>query len=502
VINSGTLLIRADASVRIGTGHVMRCLSLVQAWQDAGGHPVFAMAASTPAIVERLRRESVRVITMEVNGLTDDAIQLATLAKSHNAAWVVVDGYQFESDYFRELKDAGLAVMHIDDLVRPMHYAADLVLNQNLHAESSSYDDRQPATRLLLGPRYALLRREFIAISDYRREIPGVAHRVLVTMGGSDPDNATLKVIRALGEMDDIHLEARVVSGGSNPHVEDLARACQRYGDRIQLLRDVSDMPSLMCWADLAVANAGTVSWELCFLGLPGIVMDLAENQRPVAQALECRRAAQFLRNFAAASTKEIGDRIRSLLSNHAERTILSRNGRELVDGRGAARTVLAMESAEIKLRPANADDCELLWRWVNDSEVRSASFSTAKIAWPEHQAWFESKLHSSQTQMFVAVSSGGAAVGQVRLDCTRADEAEVDLSVAKEHRGKGYAALLIENACQIAFAETGLSRLHALVKPQNLASINAFLRAGFLRTADTEVHGIRAQHYVRDRES
>lgn len=499
-MNPGTLLIRADASVAIGTGHVMRCLALAQAWQDAGGQAVFAMAECTPAVLERLRRENIQVAQFEVSSLVSDASQVIALAAHHSAWWVVVDGYRFNGDYHRTLRAAGLKVLLVDDLGRLSHYTADLVLNQNVHAEETSYWNRETHTRLLLGPRYALLRREFTARSVWQREVPDVVRRMLVAMGGSDPDNATLKVVQAVRELADEDLDVRVIVGGSNPHMESLTREVQLDRDRVQLLRDVTDMPQSMMWADLAVANAGTISWELCFFGLPAMVVDLADNQRPVAQALAERGAAVHVRNLAGLSAVEIAQRIRSLLKNKVARTKLSENARKLVDGKGTARTALVLRSYEISLRRAREEDRELLWRWANDPDVRSASFSTSQISWQEHDAWFENKLRDKNANLFIALDREGEPIGQIRLDRVREGEAEIDVSVARERRGRGYAALLISRASQMAFSEIGLTRLHAFVKPENQASSRAFARADFVQANDVEVRGDAAAHYVLDR--
>src|ERR1022692_1556760 len=127
----GVLLIRADASVAIGTGHVMRCLALAQAWQDAGGPVTFVMAESTPAIEERLRSEGVGLIRIEgVPGSDFDSEQLLAVARTRGPSWVVVDGYEFGEGYQRALKNGRLKVVLIDDNGRSGTYAADVVLNQ------------------------------------------------------------------------------------------------------------------------------------------------------------------------------------------------------------------------------------------------------------------------------------------------------------------------------------------------------------------------------------
>src|ERR1700690_3184416 len=130
----GTLILRADASVAMGTGHVMRCLALAQSWQDEGGQGIFAMAEPDPSLEERVRSEGIGVVTIVASaGSQQDLSQFVDLAGTHHASWVVVDGYQFDVEYQRSLKAAGLKVLLIDDTGHAGAYVADVVLDQNAH---------------------------------------------------------------------------------------------------------------------------------------------------------------------------------------------------------------------------------------------------------------------------------------------------------------------------------------------------------------------------------
>src|SRR2546423_3259746 len=207
---SRDLVVRCDASVATGTGHVMRCIALAQALQDVGGRTTFVMAQSVGGIQPRLAQESCEVRSIScVPGSEDDALQTIHLARGRQVEWIVVDGYQFGADYQRVLKAAGFKVLFLDDYGHASHYFADLVLNQNKQAKESLYSARDSHTRLLLGPEYCLLRREFKRWRGWKREIASVGHKVLVTMGGSDPDNATEIVIAALQRLPNV--EATVV---------------------------------------------------------------------------------------------------------------------------------------------------------------------------------------------------------------------------------------------------------------------------------------------------
>src|SRR5580704_4132175 len=155
----------------MGPGHVMRCLGLAQAWQDAGGDVVFAMAGPTPAIEARLRAEHIEIVSLEVTaGSGQDAARVGELAHSRRPEWIVVDGYQFDDKYQCSVKQARTKLLFVDDNGHCSHYAADLVLNQNVHADEKSYRHREGSTRVLLGTRYAMLRREFTTWRQWRRE--------------------------------------------------------------------------------------------------------------------------------------------------------------------------------------------------------------------------------------------------------------------------------------------------------------------------------------------
>jgi len=343
-MSPGTLLIRADASIAIGTGHAMRCLALAQAWQDAGGKAVFAMAESTPAVEARLLAEGCEIVreTAAIGG-EDDAKQARELAQQRQSRWIVVDGYGFGADYQATLKVAGLKVLFIDDNGHAGHYSADLVLNQNAHASDALYANREGTTRLLLGPQYALLRREFAVWQDWKREISEVGRKVLVTMGGSDPDNVTAKVIDAIASQP--NLEVVVVVGGTNPHLNQLQQTVGRLESRVRLIENADNMPKLMAEADVAVSGAGTTCWEICFMGLPALIIVLAENQRLGAERLAREEVMLSLGYANTLAVSTIADQVRMLAVSTAMRSSLSTAGRRFVDGRGAQHVVTQLTS-------------------------------------------------------------------------------------------------------------------------------------------------------------
>ena len=337
-----TLIIRADASITMGTGHVMRCLALAQAWQDSGGMAVFAMAESTESIDRRLRAEGVGTVRLRASANSfEDAQQTAQLARDYGAMWVIVDGYQFDSAYQFNLKSTALKLLLVDDTGRCEKYFADIVLNQNVDASEAMDRNLTGDARLLLGSRYALMRREFWGWCDRRREIASVGSKVLIAMGGSDAENITLRIIDALQSLSG--LEVMVVVGGSNPHWESLRQAALRFSGELELRRDVPDMPQLMTWADVAISAAGGTCYELALLQVPMLVIAVAENQQPTRRALAQHGAAIDLGSSEILDADCLAKSLQEVIRDFELRQSLAENARRRVDGRGAQRVVEAL---------------------------------------------------------------------------------------------------------------------------------------------------------------
>jgi UDP-2,4-diacetamido-2,4,6-trideoxy-beta-L-altropyranose hydrolase len=333
------LLVRADASVTAGTGHVMRCLALAQAWQDIGGRVVFAMAESTPAVRERLRSERVEVVEIRgIAGSPEDSAQTAQQAANNGASWVVVDGYQFKAEYQLALKRAGFRILFVDDNGHADHYFADLVLNQNAYATEDLYRSRESGTQLLLGLNYALLRREFRHWNHEGGTKQPRGGRILVTLGGSDAANLTLKVIQALEQVRPASVEGMIVAGGSSPHTRSLETAAAEAKVNLRLASNVKNMPKLMAWADIAVSAAGTTVLELAFMGVPSILLTVADNQVSNARVWEKLGMAENLGNAANLPTARLAAAVTALISDSERQMRMAHSARTLVDGLGADR--------------------------------------------------------------------------------------------------------------------------------------------------------------------
>lgn len=344
------LLIRADANTKIGTGHIMRCIALAQAWQDQGGAVTFLSHCDSEAIRQRIIDEGFEFISIErphpdPSDLEDTLRHLSAISYQLSAPnWLVLDGYHFTPDYQKAIRQSGYRLLVIDDMAHLDHYYADIVLNQNLHAVSLQYSC-EPYTRLLLGTRYVLLRREFWKWRGWKREIPEKAKKILVTMGGSDPDNVTLKIVKALNTLNDSDLEVKIVVGPANQNYNSLEKELKLSPFTFHLLSSVKNMPELMAWADLAVSAGGSTCWEMAFMEMPTIVGEIAEVENLLINGL--RQVGLFfdVGNFVHLSIEDITKSINTYLHEREWRESMSRLGRQTIDGYGNMHIVNAINS-------------------------------------------------------------------------------------------------------------------------------------------------------------
>ena len=334
-----TLVIRTDATPEIGTGHVMRCLALAQAWQDEGGRVVFLMAPGAPGIQQRVRAENMEVRSLEsVVASLADAAETANAAHTLGACWIILDGYRFDEDYRCNLVTRHPNLLWIDDLGAAGECRAKIVLNTEINASDAMYLDRAPFTRLLLGPDYLLLRREFRNAPRRTGGVPELARKVLVTMGGADSDNITSRVLTSVTAIGS-ELDVTVVVGPANPHRRKLEQQIESLLLKVQIAVN-PDLPSLMSATDLAVSAGGGTCWELAFMGVPLVLVAVADNQEPTVREFGRRGLALDAGGAADLDWKRLSEVIRDAICDPVLRRSMSERARHLIDGRGATRVV------------------------------------------------------------------------------------------------------------------------------------------------------------------
>jgi len=316
-------------------------------------------------------------------------------------------------------------------------------------------------------------------------------------MGGSDPNNLTKILIEAIGQLSNPECETLVLLGGSNPHLRSVEASIQRVAS-IRLVIDATNVPEMMAWADVAVAGAGTTFWEMCFLGLPSILLVAAENQKGVAAAANEMGIACSLGNGNEVTASAIAGKLADLLSAQETRTKQSANGGELIDGRGAER-VLAFLS-DLSLRRTRACDCEVFWEWANEPGARAASFRNKTISWEQHTQWFQAKLSDPKAILYTATNREGLPIGEVRYQ-VNGGRAVISIGMGAPYRGCGWGRKILALGIARLFQDSTVQFIDAYVKPSNEASLRLFVGAGFMQLPEVVIEEQAAIHFVLGRD-
>ncbi len=475
----------------------MRCLALGEEWKSLTGERVlFVMSDPDHPIKDRILSSGmdIRVIHHDP-GSSDDASETCRIALEHGALWCVVDGYHFKPDYQKAIRDSGLNLLFIDDYGHCDHYYAELILNQNIYAGPEYYPSREINTRLLLGTKYILIRNEFLKYRTYNREIPKTAQHILVTFGGSDPDNISGKMLAALEYIRKPDLEVIAVVGLNNQNYASLQSMAKNSQLSIRILKDARNLPDLMAWADVAISAGGSTTYELAFMALPSLLYPIAQNQVPIVDSFVKQSAAVDLRSCSIHDPDSVAGIIYTIIVSSERRDALCRAMKNIVDGKGAFRVVRAMIGNSICLRPVVASDCTRVWEWINEPDVRSHSFHPNNIPLNEHSVWFSRELADPASRYYIAMQ-GDEPVGQARFRI-EGNEAVISVLLDRRFRGMNKGAELIRYATGKLFNECPVQTINAYVKTGNDASYRSFIRAGFHDSGIIKMHGQDAHHLI-----
>ena len=504
------MLVRVDSSSQIGMGHLMRCIALAQSWKVNGGETTFITSCSSEKLEGRLSREGFTVVTLERSHPDpEDWETTSEVLASNSGSWVVIDGYHFDSAYQLLIKESEHPLLVIDDEAHLDHYYADVVLNQNPNAVDLKYST-DPSTVMLLGSKYALLRQEFLRLRHRKeRHFPRVARNILITLGGGDPNNVTLKVLRALKQLETEELSIAIIVGNNNPNGDIIESEILDLQPNTQLLSGVTDIERWMDWADITVSAAGSTCWELCFMGVPAVTIETAGNQRGLAGNVHAIGATENIGWHSELSPNQIAEAVWGLATSVERRMQMANLGSELVDGQGSDRVTTQLAGRRLRMRSAIDQDAALVWEWSNDLDVRENSFSPGRISWERHERWFRSKLADRNSRLYIAVNNDDEKeIGQIRFDMTQsvlvtgiasiADDITVNVSVESQHRNKGYGTEMIKLASVRICRELGPRNIHAYVLPDNVASLEAFEKSGYQTLGETTVRGKRCIELVK----
>jgi UDP-2,4-diacetamido-2,4,6-trideoxy-beta-L-altropyranose hydrolase len=362
-IEMKNLVIRADASSEMGTGHVMRCLTLANALRERGAAVFFVCREHDGHLCDLIEEQGFTVSRLPqpkagyqpegtpthaayLGGSWQEDAELTARAISKldtKPDWLVVDHYALDERWERALRPSVGNIMVIDDLADRSH-DCNVLLDDAYHENlECRYDGLIPdQCDKLLGSSYTLLRKEFADARRMDRRRDGVIRRVLVSLGGSDPANFTLEVIQAIRALNRPSLEIDIVVGTSHPSFADIERVCQAEAN-FHLHSQSTNMAQLMAAADLAISAGGFTSYELAYMGVPCLLLPISKAQDRLADGIVQHGAAMNLGLAETFPYKQLIEGFHELDRSPIRCLEMSRNGQQLVDGLGVQRVAYVL---------------------------------------------------------------------------------------------------------------------------------------------------------------
>lgn len=502
------IAIRADASIEMGGGHVMRCLTLADELAQRGATVQFICREHKGHLAKLIedRGYAVSLLPLEyhytapslpahsqwVGASWQQDAEQCRCALNTAIDWMIVDHYGLDSNWHKKLRDQCRQIMVIDDLAdRKLN--CDLLLDQTADRMACDYRAQlgSAQTTFLLGSQYALLRQQFVTARlkklSLHKPLSNGIDNLLIALGGTDPENISLQVLKLIENCGFAGNVTLIVSSQA-PHIETLTKYIVNK-PRVRLLSDVADMANLISTSDLVVGASGSSNWERCCLGAPSINLVLADNQSLVAAAMEKRNAARVI-DTRSDNWPELFQKELIQLDCLEEREKLASQSKLICDGTGArlvsqhlVKNYVRGDKA-VTLRKVEFGDARLMFQWQGHAVVRRYARDNTSPDWNTHINWLSNKLQDPHCFFFI-IESDGIASGLVRLDWQHELQFEVSILVAPacQQLGLGSAALTL---LRRTLPEATIS---ANVKTENQVSQKLFMNAGYQH--------IDAEHFI-----
>lgn len=499
------LAFRVDFAPSIGMGHIRRCLTLADEALRLGHQSNFLLSSidsySADLITDRGHTVTRIPFTpsspwnlknnpnwSDPNLIADeraDATASIVVLDSYRPDFVILDHYFMTQRWIDLLKSSVSArFVVLEDLDR-LWNETDYIVNGNLDAKVTLSESSR--ARVLLGPRYAFLSREYREIRAVNILPVENRQRILVFAGGGNSTDLTAKFLRAASRLP---LGIDVVASSTSSNLGELARQVALTRTAILHL-DLPSLGPLYAQARLALGAGGTSSWERACLGVPSLVTSVAENQVSVCEALSRHGLAKYIGPSDELDELRLDVTLQELFESPADLKEMSTTGMHVVDGFGTTRTLFAMMGKPEKavLRKARNADAVVLYSWVNDPEVIRNSKSKRVIPWSDHESWFRRTLTNGDCQLFVLEISG-LPVGQIRFD-RKEERLVLTYSIDRDFRSQGLGKFIVEQGLR-AVSKQGSQMVEAMVRQENMASARVFVRLGFMPSPSEDEEYLR----------
>ncbi len=493
------ILFRISISQAVGSGHFMRSLALAQACLDQKGKACFLTSKNlSPSLIFRLDQENIShlVLHSKKEGNKEDALETAEAAKRWGADFIWLDGYQFNEKYQALLKKAGLRVGMMDDFCHLKKYTADLVINPNTKDLISKYH-RDAHTKILAGPSYVFFRRTIANGFQGLKRVVGRVKNILITLGGSDPQGITLRVLKAFQNCKLESARVTVLVGALNPRLNEIQNFTRNLHIPTHVIVNADDlkMSQIYSKTDLAITAAGSTAWELALYQIPSLLIQTADNQCFLVKTMSQVGGYRSLGSINELTSQKIAKTVSCLIKNSEKRRQMIKSCRGIVDQKGPARILSQLEEQNLRLRNIKHGDARQIWDWANLPEVRAISFSQGSIPWNQHLHWFRKKLKDKNCFFWIA-QVGKQNIGQIRYEKI-GSSATISLVLDRKWRNRGYGNDLLRKSLHQVFRIRSIRKAEAFTLIKNDRSSELFKRMGFHEMRKVKIQGKIARRFV-----
>lgn len=469
-------IFRSDASSTLGLGHVFRCLSLARILRSRGAQTCFVTLDLPADLADMIQQDGHQVKRISEYSRGNEKVDAEeTLSGESDLAACILDHYQLGTKWER-IVQAEVDVLAIDDLGRS--HESRWVLDHNFYSDSNSYylDKISPKTQAILGPRYALLRQEFERARQQAKVRNQGLHHVLVSFGGTDPDNLTSLALSAIDGSLPPEIKVSVIAGASHPFIPELNEWCiRRKGASLKV--QVADMSEYFLAADLSIGAGGISALERCSCGLPAIAICTAANQVNVIRE---GSDAGFLWGFESIPSElELAEVLRAVVKAPRLLSHMSKMALTVTDGRGAKRVADMLMPLRIELREAVENDASAIFEWRTNPVTRAASRISDSFTFENHCDWLRQSL-ADPNRMLLIGTYQGIDSGVVRFD-RNLDRAEVSIFLKPGAAGIGIGQAMLHAAeSYLKNQWANIRSIDAWVNEDNMVSLRMFETLGY----------------------
>lgn len=473
--------LRADGNSQMGLGHVIRSLALAE-MLNGTFQCIYLTKNLASGLVQLIEKTGIETIPLPTSKNILEEAKFITEKYLSSKDIIVLDGYHFGTDYQEIIKGSQAKLVCIDDIFA-QPFLADVIIN---HAGGITPHDYQGTafTQYFLGIPYALLRKPFRQAAEGRAKFSENTG-LFICLGGADPQNDTLGVLKVLEEKE-IAQPIFVITGNAYLHLEALNDFGLKTSLQLQFLQNLSaeEMVATMQKTSIGIVSPSTIALEYLSVGGDLYLKIIADNQHDVFKYLVSSGLAFDFKDF-----KNI-DQSKLESAKALKQSVL--------DGKSQERflKIFKQLEAEIKLQIRQAFSSDLLtyFDWTNEEGVRANSINSEPIALDDHKVWFSHKINNADTRMFL-LGTPTKLIGQVRFEI-KGNTATINYSIDKNARGQGWSKPLLKKAMQeLCFQKPTISRIEGVVKISNIASLKVFEGLNFQMA---EVYELNREKYKR----